>query len=290
VTSAVSDISASQPYPLQPNLFAVVSETQRVANQILRSNPLANAVTTYGLMKWVGRYGGNYLWIGEFYPGDPNQHSPTGAVLPQMGFSLVRDDPKEQSAFVMYDWDPYVGGPLRQKVSMHDADGRTIYSEGESGGWGWPRFPITMGQTNATQTNTSPATTLFGRSNVVGRHIDFMFGVNAVVMWTFAGGPGFGNASVPLWTAGPNAGFQLTWNLQVIIGSTTITTPNATTTGGLVQSTLDLGSAWMPNLASDYMIVNLVTWITGGSGNAYQVSPVYFNSVTLWTDRKADGI
>lgn len=286
----MADITAPTNYPQQPDLFAVVQDTQRIANQILRSNPLANAVTTYGLMKWIGRYQGNYLWIGEFLPADPNQLSPSGVALPQMGFSLVRDDPKMNSAFHMYDWDPYHGGPLRQKIGLSDADGRNIFSEGESGGWGWPRFAVPMGVANQVQANTSSTATLVGRSQVVGRHIDFMFVVNAAPMWLVQGGPGFGNVSVPLWTAGPNAGFQLTWNLQAQIGGSNVQTANATATGGFVSGTLDLGTAWMPNLASDFMILNLNTWITGGSSNAYQVSPVYFHNVTLWTNRQAEGI
>lgn len=285
----MSDISVGQNYPQQPSLFTAVAETQRVANQILRSNPLANAVTTYGLMQWLGRYGSYYLWIGEFSPNDPNKLDPQGNTLPQMGFVLRRDDAKQNYAIELYDYDPYVGGPLRQKLQFRDADGRPLMGEGESGGWGWPRFPVPMYQTNPAQTNTASAVTLFGRSQVVGRHIDFMFAVNAVPMWTFTGAAGFGNAAVPLWTAGPNAGFQLTWNLQVLIGANTVTTPNATTTGGFVQSTLDLGTSWMPTTAADYMILNFNSWITGGSNNAYQVNPVFFHNVTLWTNRQAEG-
>ena len=86
----MADINAPTSYPSPPSLFQAVQETQRVARQILRSNPLANAVTTYGLMKWVGRYNqGSYLWIGEFFPADPNQLDPSGHALPQMGFSPV---------------------------------------------------------------------------------------------------------------------------------------------------------------------------------------------------------
>lgn len=286
----MADIGLPTFLPAPPSILQTVAETQRIARGILTSNPLTNAITNAGLMQWVGRYGGMFLWIGEFNPADPNQLDAAGHALPQRAFSLVRDDPKHMSTFAMYDWDPYLGGPLRQKFGFQDADGRTMWREGESGGWGWPRLPIVMGQVNAINTNTVAGTTLFGRSQVVGRHIDFMFQVGGYPLWPVQAQAGFANVSLPLFTAGPNAGFQITWNISVTIGANTVTSANSTATAGaFINTTLDLGASWMPNLASDFMNVNLNAWMTGGSSNCFQLWPVYFHNVTLWTNRQLEG-
>lgn len=280
----MADINQPTSYPSEPSIFAVVAETQRVANQILRSNPLANAITTYGLMQWVGRYQGNYLWIGEFFPADPNQHDTHGNSLPQMGFVVTRDDPQKNIALSMYDWDPYVGGPLRQKLALNDADGRHIFAEGESGGWGWPRFPAPMMPNNSPyRMDTSDTTVCFGRSQVVGRHVEYMFNLS------FFATANVGGVLVPAPFGGVGAGSVINWYLEIVIGSSNVRTAVSSAVG-FQQGTLDLGSAWRP-LASDFMLMNLHAWFTANPSNCcLATSPVYVHNYTQWTNRQTEGI
>lgn len=133
--------------PRNTNIVDAVAETRRITDAALRSNPLRNAIIDDGLMKWRGNYSGGplagtYLWIGEFTPRDN--------VLDkqQRGFILSRDDPKKARALWMYD--PYastsnpVNQPLRQLLSMHDADDNPIMREGRSGGTAFPWANIPM--------------------------------------------------------------------------------------------------------------------------------------------------
>lgn len=290
----MADIGLPTYYPSPPSLVDAVFEAQRVATQMLRSNPLENAITSKGLMQWLGHYGGFYLWIGEFFPGDPNQLNPNGSIKPQLGFSLVRDDPKEQSAIAMYDWDPLSGHPLRQKLGMGDADGRILLREGESGGWGWPRFPIQMGAAiPPAYLGTADVVALSGRSQVVGRHVDYMYDISVMAVGVMATTNGLGNVPVPLPFGGLFGSTQVSSYVEVVIGANTITTP-VTHSTGFVAGTIDLGASWMPNLAADYMIVNVHVFfnIQGAAGaqNCVVVTPIYFHNVTLWTSRITDGI
>jgi hypothetical protein len=117
---------------------------QGLADQIMRNNPLVNAVVSRGLMKWYGNYQNpdgspvNFLWIGEFLPSDPNLGN-----RPQKGFSLVRDDSTHSSAINLYDKSP--GTPLKQTLTLGSADGQPMMDESRNqGGWSFPRvfFPV----------------------------------------------------------------------------------------------------------------------------------------------------
>jgi hypothetical protein len=132
--------------PRSTNIVDAIAETKRVTESALRSNPLRNAVVDDGLMKWRGNYagglGGAYLWIGEFSPND--------GVLGkrQRGFALSRDDPKHARVLWVYDdqgeaANP-INKPLRQQLTMHDADDAPILREARSGGvqWPWAAVPI----------------------------------------------------------------------------------------------------------------------------------------------------
>jgi predicted DNA-binding transcriptional regulator YafY len=78
--------------PRQPSAVDNLRYAQQKVDELTRANPLQSAVVTKGLIKWVGNYVNsgnpdkiNFLWIGEFFPGDPNFGG-----APQRGFSLVR--------------------------------------------------------------------------------------------------------------------------------------------------------------------------------------------------------
>jgi hypothetical protein len=162
----------ASPYfaPEPPSDTRILAEVRRIAEQILRSNPLENARVDGGLTRWVGNYGGEFAWFGEFLPQDPN----TGQA--QRGISLVRDDPKRKTAFAMFDPNPRAGQPLRQRVYMDDADGRRLLHEGDDGGLGYPYFPVMMFRADAggyVQTNQTSDRLIFtGRSAVMGRHVE----------------------------------------------------------------------------------------------------------------------
>ena len=127
--------------PHTPDLVDSVTEVQRVANQILRNNPLKNAQVGSGLTRWTGNYGKNMLWVGDIFPADPVLNRA------QRGFVLTRDDQLAANAIVMYDWyagDAVAAGGLRQKLAFHDADGRAIMREGRNGGVNFPRMPVPL--------------------------------------------------------------------------------------------------------------------------------------------------
>lgn len=158
--------------PKPPSDTDVLYETKRIADQILRSNPLRNARVDGGLTRWVGAYGGEFAWFGEFMPGDPNRGG-----LPQRGVSIVRDDPQRKSAIAMYDPNPAAGRPLRQRLFLTDADGRRILHEGDSGGWAYPYFPIMLFRADDNggyvRTNQTTDRLIFtGRTANMGRHVE----------------------------------------------------------------------------------------------------------------------
>lgn len=275
----MADLSGQAYAPQPVDIVGDVGALKRVVGGLLVSNPLQNALTTSGLMQWLGHYGGFFLWIGEFFPGDPNFHQPDGSIAPQRGFSLVRDDAKQQSAFAVYDWDPYQGGPLRQKITMHDADGRNILVEGESGGWGWPRLPIYMGDIGYSN-STVDQSMASGRSQVVGRHIDYLYNLRALATTTV------NSLAIPAPFNGPGAHTTHSY-VQVQIGSDVITTP--TVTGdGFFQGTIDLGQDWFSR-SSDFMLIDLHAWVSPATATCLLCEPVQFHNVTLFTNRQAEG-
>lgn len=143
----IDPFSQIQQYtPRQSDLVDAVAESRRAIDAAIRSNPLRNAVIDDGLMRWRGNYTGginaSYLWIGEIFPVD--------AVLGKMqrAFVLSRDDNVRARALWMYD--PFaesanpVSQPLRQLVSMHDADNYPMVVEGRYGGLRFPHTQIAL--------------------------------------------------------------------------------------------------------------------------------------------------
>jgi len=170
--------SLSAPYtPRESTVVDAVAETRRIADQMMRNNPMTNAVVNKGLTRFVGNYGGDYAWFGEFQPYDQNLLDDFGQKLPQRGVVFWRDDPLHNQAFAMYDFDPRVGVPLRQRLYMNDADGKLLLSEGYSGGRAFPDASIVMYQResfeNPAATWTSDRTAYSGEGNLTGTRLDF---------------------------------------------------------------------------------------------------------------------
>lgn len=139
------------PYP--PSMIDNIAYAQQLVDQIMRNNPLINAVVPSGLMKWYGNYQNpdsspvNFLWIGEFLPTDPNMGN-----KPQKGFSLVRDDGSHSSAISMFDGSP--GTPLRQTLTLSSWDGQSLLRESRaSGGTNFPRQQVPLGKTDGFTAN-----------------------------------------------------------------------------------------------------------------------------------------
>lgn len=137
--------------PRDPSAMDSVLYAKRVADAILRNNPLTDATVNRGLIKWLGNYangGGtgpdkiNFLWIGEFLPPDTNLPGSPG----QRGFSLVRDDSRGGvSAIAMYDPSPSSGGALKQALFFTSGDGKRLAEESRDGGWKYPHQQVPMG-------------------------------------------------------------------------------------------------------------------------------------------------
>lgn len=166
------------PYmPRDTTLVDAVAETRRIADQLMRNNPLVDAVISQGLTKFQGNYGEDFAWFGEFFPADRNLVDDYGNVQPQRGISFVRDDPSHNQAFAMYDFDPRAGEPLRQRVYMRDADGRPLMLEGFNGGRAFPDSAIVMYQRESfespTATWTSDRVVYSGEGDLTGTRVDF---------------------------------------------------------------------------------------------------------------------
>lgn len=159
-----------------------IAAAKRVADAILRTNPLTNAVVSRGLMRWVGNHVDidgdkiNFLWIGDFLPADT-----TMGGIPQKGIVMWRDDSTGvgvnagRQAFALYDHDPGGGGlGLRQTIHWDSLDGKNLWRESRLGGQEFPHMNIPMGIAG-TDTGKWPAvdsTTFFalleGFTHVVG--------------------------------------------------------------------------------------------------------------------------
>lgn len=156
---------------------------QQKVDELTRANPLQSAVVSRGLIKWIGRYTNssnpdkiNFLWIGEFLPGDPNFG---GAA--QRGFSLVRDDSRGGvSALAMFDPSPnFAGTGLRQVLIMTSGDNARLFEESRDGGQRWPELHLPMSPVPESDTlwpdSTSGtfATVFEGRAPIVGRYMHY---------------------------------------------------------------------------------------------------------------------
>jgi hypothetical protein len=163
--------------PRQTDLVDAVAAAARIADQQMRSNPMEDATVVRGLTRFRGNYGVNFAWFGEFSPADQNLTDEFGNEMPQRGVVFQRDDPQGNIAFAMYDWDPQAGVPLRQKIVMHDADGKVMLQEGRNGGRAFPDTPIVMYQRETIDpsgiTLGSDTTVWSGDGNLTGTRIDF---------------------------------------------------------------------------------------------------------------------
>jgi hypothetical protein len=172
--------------PRNPSLIDALAAAKRTADQLMRNNPLTNAVVGNGLIRFLGNYltpGGtrvNFLWIGEFFPLD------TTLNKPQKGFVLFRDDVTQGNmSIAIYDHDPNgaFGAGLRQTIHMFSGDGKRLFTESRAWGQQWPHENIAMGATGTvTQWPASPTpsdadwhTVNEGRMNVVGNSLDYRF-------------------------------------------------------------------------------------------------------------------
>lgn len=164
--------------PRESTIVDAVAETRRIADQVMRNNPLVDAVIDQGLTRWRGNYGQDFAWIGEFYPADRNLVDDYGHELPQRGFNLNRDDPGHNQAFSLYDFDPRAGEALRQRIYMRDADGKSLFLEGFNGGRAFPDTPIVMYQResfeNPVANWASDRVAYSGEGNLTGTRVEFV--------------------------------------------------------------------------------------------------------------------
>lgn len=172
--------------PRSSDLVDAVAEARRIATQQMRSNPMEDAVVTKGLTRFVGNYGSDYAWFGEFTPPDQNMVDEFGNLMPQRGVVFWRDDPQHNIAFALYDWDPQVGVPLRQKIAMNDADGKVMMQEGPSGGRRFPDKAIPLYPRINIESPGGGSTTdeivFMGSGNLIGTHM------HVGGTWVFGGG------------------------------------------------------------------------------------------------------
>ena len=168
----------SGPYvPRDTTIVDAVAETRRIADQAMRNNPLVDAVVDRGLTRFRGNYGDDYAWFGEFTPVDQNLLDDFGNKLPQRGIVFWRDDPLHNQAFAMFDFNPQPGVPLRQRISMNDADGKIMMVEGYNGGRTFPDVLIPMYQRESFESPAATWTTdkviYSGEGHIVGTRLEF---------------------------------------------------------------------------------------------------------------------
>lgn len=236
----------SGPYmPRDTTIVDAIAETRRIADQVMRNNPLVDAVIDQGLTRFRGNYGGDFAWFGEFSPDDRNLLDDFGQPLPQRGISFVRDDPSHNQAFAMYDFDPRVGVALRQRIYMHDADGKPLLWEGYNGGRAFPDAAVVLYQRetidpNGVQTG-SDVIVFSGEGNLTGTR------VKVATAWGTAGGS-------PNWS----------YYMRFSGGGVTITTATVNGSGG-GNFLMDIDVKTI-QAVSNYINVEWHMWKTGGAG------------------------
>lgn len=237
--------TSSRYTPREATLVDAVAETKRIADQQMRSNPLKDARISSGLTKWTGNYGGDLAWIGEFLPADRNQFDQYGNMKAQRGINIVRDDPLHNAAFSLYDPWPTAGTPLRQRIYMHDADGKNFLVEGFNGGRSFPDAPIVLYQREVIDpsgiTIGTDVIVFSGEGNLIGTKVQMS------AAWAAIGG-------TPNWST----------YLRISGGGVTINTATSTGSGsGSIFWTVDVKA--IMNVA-DYVNVEWHMWKTGGTG------------------------
>jgi hypothetical protein len=172
------------PYaPRDQSAVDVIAYARRAIDEMARSNPLQNAVVSTGLIRWIGNYTNssnpdkiNFLWIGEFFPGDPNMGGG-----PQRGFSLVRDDSRGGvSAIAMFDPAPNSGGSgLRQILIITSGDRQRLFEESRDGGQRFPEETVWLGPIGDSAQmwpgtpNVGFSTLWEGRASIVGNRLRY---------------------------------------------------------------------------------------------------------------------
>jgi hypothetical protein len=231
--------------PRETNLVDAVAAAKRIADQIMRSNPLKDATIDGGLTRWTGNYGGSLVWIGEILPADQNQFDQYGHVKPQRGFVLQRDDPGQNFAITMYDFDPHAGVALNQRLQFFDVNGRRTWADAYNGGRAFPDAPVVLYQREVLDPSgfggTSDTILYSGEGNCIGTRLS-MAGA-----WAAPGG-------TPTYSM----------FLRVSGGGVTINT--ATTSGsgaGNIVWDVDIKTIFD---ASTYINVEWHMWKTGGTG------------------------
>jgi hypothetical protein len=227
--------------PRSSDLVDAVSEAKRIADQTMRSNPMENAVVTEGLTRFVGNYGGDFAWFGEFFPADLNMTDEFGQQSPQRGISFVRDDPGHASAFTMYDGSPEAGQPLMQTITLSDGTGQRMMQEAfNQKGRRFPDKAIPMyARISVDNGGNAAAQELAwaGEGNLIGTHMHFSGG------WALGGG------------AATISNF-----MRYSGGGVTVQTPTITVAPNHIT---DISSIWA---VSDY--VNAEWWVWRSAGTA----------------------
>jgi hypothetical protein len=236
---------AAQFAPRNTNLVDAVAETRRIADQIMRSNPLKDAKIDSGLTEWRGNYGGSLVWIGEITPVDQNLFDPYGNLKKQRALVVQRDDPGQQFAITMYDGNPQAGVPLRQTLTISDGTGHRIMQESFLQlGRRFPDKAIPMYSKQSIDTGLNFGTDTIvwsGSGNIIGTHMNFD------VEWT-------GDGTVT----------QVSSFIRFSGGGVTIDT--ATVLGGANNAyggTTDITTIFN---ASDFIDVQWHIWRSGGTG------------------------
>lgn len=235
------------PYtPRESTIVDAISESRRIADQAMRNNPLVDAVISQGFTRFAGNYGQNYAFFGDFTPNDKNIVDEFGEPQPQRGVHFERDDPQHNAAFSMYDFDPKVGVPLRQRIYMHDADGHLMFGEGYNGGRAFPDTPIVMYQResfeNPAANWTSDRTIYSGEGNLTGTRLEFR----------------------GTWTNSDNAATTMSTFLRLSGGGVTITDPTLNIAGNQNYfRDIDVKAIYD---VSDFITVEWHMWRTAGAG------------------------
>jgi hypothetical protein len=238
------------PYP--PSMADNIAYAQSLADSIMRNNPLVNAVIPSGLMKWYGNYQNpdgsqvNFLWIGEFFPADPNMGG-----KPQKGFSLVRDDGSRMSAINLFDKAP--GTPLTQTLTVTSYDGQPLLDESRNtGGQSFPRLYFAMPGASYVlpawpQITTGSRDLCWGQTSAIGHLID-------VQAWGVT-----------------DAGVSATYTVRADDGNGHVVTgpPHNLTGGSNVAwlDTIDISSMRGAKIVTVYLNCSITAG--GGSANAY---------------------
>lgn len=233
--------------PRESTIVDAVAESRRIADQLMRNNPMVDAVVSQGFTRFQGNYDDAlFLLLGEFYPADQNLVDDFGAPQPQRGFHLQRDDPGHQQALSMYDFNPLAGIPLRQRLYMRDADGEPLMLEGYNGGRAWPDSPIVMYQResfeNPAATWTSDRSVFSGEGDLTGTLVDFSAAYTCTV----------GSDTISQYLRLSGGGVTINTPTQSLVGSQNVTL------------TVDVKPI---KVVSEYINVEWHLWRAAGSGS-----------------------